>query len=162
MTKPAPKKVEKKYRVNELGIYKLSLKEHNYSQAAEKITTHYYGKRADKNVTKLVVYGDRSEIHELTESDGAFELTRITPMSSQTQGLKWLTQKGYSNPQKLIMKSTSYDLDDARVGLYEINNTLLSIIIEAKPDISIAIETMLGLQNAEQIKLPYNIYLENL
>ncbi len=78
---------EKKYQVEffeRLGAKKTD----------ETVTKHYYGQHEGNDVTKLVEYKDKNEIHVLKENQGKFDLVERIPMASLEAGLKWLKDKG--------------------------------------------------------------------
>lgn len=154
------KTVERKYRVADFRTITALLEGEGAERVDEQATTHLYARRTDTHVSKLVVYEDRCEIHELTEQNGTFELTLKKPVSSEHAGRQWLAQHGYDDLQTLTMHAATYSYDNARIGLYTINKSLMSVIIEAEPERLDELEQRLNLAKVERISVPYNVYIK--
>ncbi len=150
---------EKKLRVTYLDPTKTALQKLGAKLVGSEKTTHIYAARDDGNVTKLVVYDERSEIHELTQTSGTFELTSCHKVNSREAGIKWLKAQGYTKFRKIIMNSTTYKVLDGTVGLYTINSQLKSVIIDAPSNRRNELTKQLSLENSEVISLPFDQYL---
>lgn len=153
---------EKKYRVSSFApVYAFLL-----AQQSQKIktvdSTHYYGDHEGNDVEKCVEYPDRCEIHILKEEGGTFTLTEHRQITSKQEGFAWLRERGYTTASIVHMQYEEYAYKGGTVGLYTINNSLLSVILYYLPGELDAIEKDLNLQDAEVIRVPYNIYLKTM
>ena len=153
---------EKKFLVNSFDGIKNKLEEMGADKADEVISIHYYAQANGNDVVKAVEYNDHCEIHILKESDGKFILTERIPIKSVAEGLQWLRDKGYKFYTVVKMQYGDYDFRDGRVGLYIINDFLLSVILDFPTNQHAAMEKLFGLNTAEQIVIPYNKQLEQL
>ena len=79
---------EKKYKVQGFDAIQRQLTELGSKPGSQSESTHYYAPRSDNNVVKLVANSSGFEIHELTENDGRFQLTRREQVASLGDGLK--------------------------------------------------------------------------
>ena len=100
------KYLETKYRVEELASCARKLDGLGAKRRGSKTTTHYYAQRADRNVTKLVDYGVRWQIHELEEDSGTFRLKRKVDMPSRQAGLDWLKDAGVQDRKSTRLNSS--------------------------------------------------------
>lgn len=154
-------RLEKKYRVERLASTKAKLEQLGIKPYEDVTSTHYYARRADNDVVKLVAYSDRNEIHTLRqEPTGTFKLVSNLAMPSRKAGLLWLKEQGYSTLDVVTMRYATYRYQGGLIGLYIINDTLYSVILEFPARLHDAMEQTLGLQNAEVITAPYNKCLE--
>ena len=80
---------------------------------------------------------------------------------STADGLSRLKKKGFDYTSIVRMKSTDYLYKDGIVGLYTVNETLLSVILDFPASKHEEIQKIFGLQSTELINIPYNKYLEN-
>ncbi|HSX27302.1 MAG TPA: hypothetical protein VLG25_00820 [Patescibacteria group bacterium] len=151
---------EKKYRVNSFGPIEKLLSELGAKKGNQTVTIHYYAQRPGNDVVKLVEYRDRCEIHMLKELNGKFSLTDRISAENTKAGLQWLRDKGYKKLTIVTMTNSDYRYKDGVVGLYIINDSLYSVILDFPQNQHEAIARELGLENAELISLPYNKYLE--
>lgn len=154
------KHIEKKLRVDSFVSVKKKLAELGAKKVNHAVESHYYAQTNDNNVTKLVQYDTKSEIHLLSETNGTFALTESIPTKDAEAGLKWLRDKGHTKTTTVKMDYDEYAYKDGIVGLYLINDSLHSIILDFPPEKYKAIEKDLGLEKAEVITVPYNKYLE--
>lgn len=153
---------EKKYRVDSFDQILKKLQELDCNQVGRSISTHYYAKRADNNVTKLVEKTDRYEIHVLEEDAGRFTLKENIVVDSNQAGLKWLEKSGFTDLTVVKMDHTDYEYKGGLVGLYTINDELFSVILDFPSGQHETIAADFGMEAAEVIVLPYNKYLESL
>ena len=154
------KHVEKKYHVNDFDEVKTKLDELGAKLSKTTTSTHYYAQLGSNDVTKLVVYSDRSVVHILKESNGTFTLTDSIPVNSTEEGLRWMKDHGYAIVGVVKMRYSNYEFQDGIVGLYTINDSLLSIILDFTEDQHNEMEQTFELANAEVIEVPYNKYLD--
>lgn len=153
---------EKKYRVNRFDKILEKLETLGCRQAGHSVSTHYYAKRADDNVTKLVEKSGQYEIHVLEEESGKFTLKQNIAVADKQAGLDWLKKSGFTDFTIVKMDQVDYEYKDGIVGLYRINDDLFSIILDYPSGQHEAIADELGMEAAEVIDLPYNKYLESL
>jgi hypothetical protein len=138
------------------------LNEKGATKGKEVVTMHYYGQHEGNDVTKLVEYADRFEIHQLKETNGQFTFLPHIPVASKDAGLQWLKDKGYTTVNIVKMANTDYPYKNGTIGLYVIDDFLHSVILYYPPEDHEAVEQEFGLENAEVIILPYNKYLDKL
>ncbi len=150
---------EKKYRVESFEDVMKILHERGAKKVSESVTHHFYGVQDTDDVTKLVVYEDRSEIHILIEDNGKFTLQERIAVDSQEEGMKWLNSNGFTKTQEVKMQNIDYEYDDGVVGLYIINDSLHSVILDFPAEQHDQMEQLFGLESAEVITQPYNKYL---
>ena len=155
------KKVEYKYKVSSFQPIQKKLKTMGYSASKTKKTTHYYARRNDLNVSKIVEYSDRVEIHELREKGGTFELSSVLPCSDIAEATSQMSKQDFNDLQKVDIQNSNYDIEAGRVGLYIINNSILSVILEVEKQDRKELESVLGLTDAPRIHVPYNVYASN-
>lgn len=155
-------KLEKKYRVDTFDRIRRILDSKNLVSSNKNTTYHYYGHQAGNNVTKLVKYSDKQEIHILEESDGIFSLKEIIPVNSVEEGLEWLRSHGFSQIDDVKMQSESYEFMGGLVRLYLIDDWLHSIILSHEGEVLQEVEQELGLTHDDVIEQPYNEYLDSL
>lgn len=153
---------EKKYKTDSFEKILGTLNKVGAKKIKEVVNTHYYAIQEGNDVTKLVEFPDRFEIHILKESDGKYSLTENIPVETKEAGLKWLKDKGYKVVNIVKMAYTDYEYKDGIVGLYVIDDFLYSVILDFPPGQHEAIEREFGLSSAEVINLPYNKYLDKL
>jgi len=154
------KNQEKKYLVPNFEEVLNLLEAKGAKKGEEKISWHYYAELPNNDVVKLVCKADANEIHVLKETDGKFDLVEDVPVGSKEEGFKWLNEKGYKNVGVVKMVNTNYEYGSGDVGLYVINDWLYSVILDYPAGEHEKYEKEFGLENAEQLKLPYNKYLE--
>lgn len=153
---------EKKYRVDDFAGIQSKLETVGAKKGTETTTTHFYAQQAGNDVTKLVSYNDRDEIHLLEESDGKFTLKEKILMASKEAGLRWLKDKGFTKADVVKMANTDYDYEDGIVGLYVINDFLHSVILDFPSQRHGKVEQEFDLSNQEVINVPYNKYLQQI
>lgn len=153
---------EKKYRVDSFRAIEKLLEEKHAKKRQEVVSTHYYGQHEGNDVEKFVAYEDRFEIHVLKESGGRFTMTEHKSIASKNDGFRWLRNKGYTHASIVKMVYTEYDYKNGTVGLYTINEFLHSVILYYPPDEHDEMEKEFGLQDAEVITVPFNMYLNRL
>ena len=153
---------EKKYRVESFEQIKSLLEKAGAKRGTEVVSTHYYILQPTNDVVKLVVTGNKCEIHILTENDGKYSLMENISMESVEAGLNWLKNRGYKEFSVIKMDETDYEYKGGIVGLYTINDFLCSVILDFPPGKHEELENELGLEDAEVINVPYNKYLEQI
>lgn len=153
---------EKKFRVESLVTIEKALKQKGAKKTGGAVSIHYYGQHGGSDVTKLVEYADRFEIHQLKETNGQFTFLPHIPVASKDAGLQWLKDKGYTTVNIVKMTNTDYAYKNGTVGLYVIDDFLFSAILYYPPGDHGTIEKEFGLERAEVITVPYNKYLEKL
>jgi hypothetical protein len=153
---------EKKYQIGDFAGMERQLKALGAVRENEMTTVHYYARRKDSNVTKLVEYADHCQIHELQESGGKFTLTERIPIKSRQAGLQWLKDKGFKAVDIVKMVNTDYNYQDGIVGLYIINDFLQSVILDFPEQLQAKMEAELDLKSAPKIDIPYNKYLQEI
>lgn len=156
------KYLETKYRVKDFGAIEQRLKDLGAQPIKMSETTHFYAQRPDLNVTKLVDYGNRWQIHELAEANGTFALTRKIDMPSRQAGLDWLRNQGYHKVQVVTMADRGFEVPDGEIGLYLINDWLTSVIVDVPAEYQDAWAQKLELHAQDIITTPYNVLLESL
>lgn len=153
---------EKKYQVVSFDKIKSKLEELDLKPSSKKVTNHYYGQHEGNDVTKLVSYADRSEIHVLKENQGKFDLVQSFPVDNVEAGLKWLGDKGYQVADLVKMASVDYEFKGGLVRLYTIDDWLHSVILDYPAGKHEQIAQELGMETAQMITIPYNKQLESL
>jgi hypothetical protein len=159
---PRPKHEEKKYRVDSFDSVRRKLYDAGAKPGKENKTEHYYTHQPNNDVVKLVVHGDKAEIHKLKERNGKFDLAETIPLKDSQAGFDWLRQQGYKTLDVVQMADTDYDYQDGVVGLYTINDFLYSVILDYPQGHHETIAAEFGLQKAEPIDVPYNKYLHTI
>ncbi|MCB9813173.1 MAG: hypothetical protein H6772_02070 [Pseudomonadales bacterium] len=153
-------KQEKKYRIKSFDSIKEFLTQKNVLPIRSSLTYHYYGQQDTNNVTKLVQYADKQEIHILEESDGLFSLKEIIPVSTKKEGFSWLRSHGFKEIGEVKMESQTFDYSEGLVRLYLIDDWLHAIILSHVGDNLLQVEAELGLDSEEVISQPFNVYLD--
>jgi adenylate cyclase class IV len=156
------KHTEKKYHVDSLDHIKSVLATVGAQQVETDTSQHYYGQHSGNDVTKLVVYKDRSEIHRLEEHEGKFSLKEKIAVKDKNDGLRWLREHGYSEVGVVEMKCTNYTYKNGIIGLYVLNNSVYSVILDFDDSEHKNTEQELGLANTTVISVPYDKYLKRL
>jgi len=151
---------EKKYQVESFDEIKKMLDKLGIEKSREAVAKHYYAQHEGNDVTKLVEYRDKIEIHVLKEKDGKFNLVESIPMESVEAGLKWLKDKGYKVVDLVKMANEDYEHKGGQVRLYTIDDWLKSVILDYPEGKHEAIAKEFGLDKAGVIKMPYNKQLE--
>lgn len=151
---------ELKFRVDSFDQLTPKLKELGAPLVKESESSHYYCPLAGNDVLKLVAKPSRLEIHELKEREGRFELVRNEPVSSLADGLRKFEALGYSQVGLVHMHHVDYRYGDGVIGLYTINGSLRSVILDFPTGQHALLVKRLGLDTAERIIVPYNKYLE--
>lgn len=153
---------EKKFLVTSFDNIKKRLNQVGVNRLKTADSTHYYAQVDGNDVVKLVDHEDQCEIHLLEESDGKFILTDRIPISDVSVGLRWLRDKGYESCTTVKITHTDYEYNGGLIGLYIINDLLYSVILDFPAEQHEAMEKQFGLENADQITIPYNKILENM
>lgn len=153
---------ENKYLVDSFANTQKILRLAGAKKKQEIISTHYYGQHEGNDVEKFVEYGDRYEIHKLIEHDGHYTLTDHTPIADKAAGLRWLKKQGYTQVNIVRMAYTDYEYKNGIVGLYSIDDSLHSVILDFPKEQLEEIEKEFGLQTAEVIRVPYDKFLKHL
>lgn len=151
---------EQKYLVESFDDVITELQKAEAVAALPKTSTHYYAQQPGNDVVKLVIKENTCEIHELKESNGNFKLVNNIPVPDRSTGLMWLKKHDFSNVSIVAMKHTDYRYKNGIVGLYVINDTLNSIILDFPEGQHNAIAEELGIMTNNLIQQPYNKYLE--
>jgi hypothetical protein len=154
------KYAELKFEVDSFKTIEDKLQQLGAKKGIVSVSVHYYARQDTKDVVKLVHYVDKDEINMLSESNGTFLLKDRFEVGSSEEGLSWLKQKGYEVVDVVEMNSTEYEYDDGIVGLYVINGWLHSVVLDFPADKHEAMKNLFGLANAQEITIPYNLYLE--
>jgi len=154
------KHLEKKYLVKDFTDILKKLAEVSATKQEESISTHYYTDQPSNDVVKLVESANSHSIHELKFVNGKFQLTQNIPLEDRQTGLDWLKNKGYNRVGIVKMQHTDYEYKNGLVGLYTINDSLYSIILDFPDGEHDSIEQEFNLKDAELIDIPYNKYLE--
>jgi len=155
-----PKHLEKKYRVESFDEIKAKLLKVKAEIQPASTTLHYYADQQTDNITKLVVYPDKSEIHILKANNGAFSLTDKITVYSEEDGLEWLKKRGFKGTKLVKMTNLDCQYNGGIVGLYIINDKLLSVILDFPLDQQEGMAELFGMKDKEIINQPYNKYLE--
>lgn len=155
-------KQERKYLVKSFTKIKKILSNKKISQSQYSATDHFYGRQKGNNVTKLVKYSDKLEIHVLEEEDGIYLLKKTIPMKTVNEGINWLRNSGFSVIDIVKMESITYDYLGGLVRLYLIDGWLHSVILSHDNEKLSEVEKKLGIKKADVIAQPYNVYLESL
>ncbi len=155
-----PKHTEKKFKVASFTDIRRILKELNAKHASRSESHHYYGMQQSRDVTKLVLSENKCEIHILKEQDGTFTLTKTIKVKDKHEGIKWLEKNGFKEIMHIKMAHDDYEYDNGIVGLYVINDELLSVILDYPLSRHQEISELFKLSSAEVIEQPYNQYLK--
>lgn len=150
---------EKKYRADSFDYALHFFAERSVPQIQTSTTYHFYGQQGGNNVTKLVQYADKQEIHILEESGGIFSLVETIPVDTVNDGLEWLRSHGYEHVDEVKMQSWSFEYRGGLVRLYLIDDWLHSIILSHEYGQIQTVEKELGLKAEDVIVEPYNKYL---
>jgi hypothetical protein len=110
----------------------------------------------------LVVFADRSEIHTLTETQGKYTLTQKISVTNIGSGIQWLKDRGYKKVDVVKMAYTDYEYKGGLIGLYIINDSFYSIILDFPNGQHEDMEKEFGLSPDDVITMPYNKYLEKI
>ncbi|MBT3249823.1 MAG: hypothetical protein HN846_00125 [Candidatus Pacebacteria bacterium] len=153
---------EKKYQVDSFDEIRVKLSALGIQPSKEKTTNHYYGQHEGNDVTKLVSYADKNEIHVLKEVNGKFDLEQSVSVGSVEAGLEWLRGKGYQAVDLVKMSSIDYEYQGGLVRLYLIDDWLHSVILDYPAGKHEEIERDFCLEDVERITVPYNKQLEQL
>ena len=155
-----PKHSEKKFKVDSFVSIQKKLSELDAKLVSESESHHYYGVQASKDVAKLVVSDSKCEIHILKEKEGTFNLTEKFKVKNKDEGIKWLQKNGFKEIVYIKMAHRDYAYGNGIVGLYVINDSLLSVILDYPTDSHAKLTEILDLDTAEVIVQPYNQYLQ--
>lgn len=150
---------EKKYKVESFESIRAKLNELGAKQIKRTSSTHYYVPQDSNDVVKLVHYTDRDEIHLLKEENGTFSLTENVPVQDLEGGFHWLKRRVFEQVDVVKMDYIDYEYDNGTVGLYTLNDSLLSVILDFPKEKHAEMEKAFGLGSAEVIAIPYNKYL---
>lgn len=153
---------EKKYLVDSCTTIEKILLQKGARKKRQVVSTHYYGQHDGNDVEKFVEYVDRYEIHILKESGGRYTLTKHTPIIDKAAGLRWLKKQGYTQMNIVRMAYTDYEYKNGIVGLYSIDDSLHSVILDFPKEQFVEMEKEFGLQTAEVIRVPYDKFLKKL
>jgi hypothetical protein len=153
---------EKKYLVKSFRSILKIINEKNLTKSKEVHSTHYYGEHKGNDVEKFVEYPDRVEVHVLKEVDGKFVPTDDFRVKNKSEGIAWLKKRGFSTANIVKMDYDEYEYKGGTLGLYTIDNFLLSVILNYPPGKHEEVEKEFNLQNAEQLTIPYNKQLREL
>ena len=151
---------EKKYRVASFEDIERVLNELNLQPSKPQSSTNYYALSTGLSVTKLVVDDSACAIHVLDEDHGKFNMRENIPVKNLEAGLQWLRDHGFDAVNIVHMNHTDYEYNNGVIGLYTINDSLKSVILDYPAGSHEDIEHELGLTTAETITVPYNIYLQ--
>jgi adenylate cyclase class IV len=157
-----PKHQEKKYRVDSFDRVLRKLHDAGAKSEKENKSEHYYTHQSNNDVIKLVVHGDKAEIHKLKERNGKFDLDETIPLKDTQAGFGWLRQQGYKTLDVVRMAHQAYDYKGGIVRLYTINDFLYSVILDYPQGQHETVAAELGLQKTERIDVPYNTYLHRI
>jgi len=153
---------EKKYKTDSFKLALDILSKSNAPKEKEVVNTHYYAQKEGNDVVKLVVFADRCEIHTLSETQGKYALTQKIPVINTEAGFQWLKDQGYKMADVVKMAYTDYQYKGGIVGLYTINDSFYSIILDFPNGEHDEREIEFGLSQNDVITMPYNKYLENI
>jgi adenylate cyclase class IV len=152
---------EKKYRVTSFDTIESVLAQANVEPTSTKSSTHYYAKQDGLGATKLVAHDDQTfAIHILDEKDGKFTLRENISVKDKESGLQWLRDHGFDAIDVVEMTNTDYEYKGGTIGLYTINSSLMSVVLYYPSSEHVRLEQELGLTEAENITMPYNLYLQ--
>ncbi|MEK7599884.1 MAG: hypothetical protein AAB462_02525 [Patescibacteria group bacterium] len=153
---------EKKYRLASFDNIERVLAKANVAPMSTKSSTHYYAKQDGLGATKLVAHDDQTfAIHILDEKDGKFTLRETIPVKDKNAGFDWLKQHGFGEVDVVDMTNTDYEYKGGTIGLYTINSSLMSVVLYYPSSELNSVEQELGLTEAENITMPFNLYLQN-
>lgn len=149
---------EKKFRVDNFDNVLQILHVLGAKKIKNASAMHYYAEQDGNDVVKFVHEGNKNEIHRLEESNGKFRLIETIPLKDTESGLRWLKNSGHLKINIVKMDYTEYSYKGGIVGLYTINDSLKSIILDCPADQHADIQKKLELDNAEVITVPFNSY----
>lgn len=152
---------EKKYRILSFDHIEHVLSKAGVKPTAAKSSTHYYAKQDGLGATKLVASDNQTfAIHILDEKDGKFTLRENIPVKDKASGLQLLKDHGFHDLDVVDMANTDYEYKGGTIGLYTINSSLLSVVLYYPAGEHDSLEQELGLTEAENITMPFNLYLK--
>lgn len=152
---------EKKYKVSSFDTIINALAIVGAKEVPQITTIHHYARHNGKDVIKLVEYEDRIEIHILEDIGGKFVMKEKFGVATKEEGFNWLNNKGYTQFDTVKMVYTDYEYKGGIVGLYTINDSLKSVILDYPSDMHDVIEKEMSLENAELITMPFNKLISN-
>lgn len=132
---------------------------HEASRKKYLVDSFAYAQQDGNDVTKLVEYVDRYEIHILKESHGTYTLMEKLPVETKEAGFAWIKNHGYTDVHVVKMVYTDYPYNGGIVGLYMINDHLFSIILDFPKNQLDQMASLFGLNQAQVISIPYNKHL---
>lgn len=150
---------EKKYRVTSFTKILEVLSAAGATKIREVVSTHYYGQHQGNDIEKFVEYADHYEYHVLKQENGKFTLTEHASLPDKNAGITWLKNKGYNRVNLVKMAYTEYSYKNGLVGLYVIDDSLYSVILDYPSGQHEVIEKDFGLEKAEVLTMPYDQYL---
>ena len=100
---------EKKYRIDGFDRIMEKLEKLGCRHARHSVSTHYYAKRADDGVTKMVDKSGHYEIHVLEEYSGKFTLRQNIAVADKQAGLDWLKESGFTDFTLVKMDKGGYE-----------------------------------------------------
>ena len=156
-----PKHTEKKFRVKSFDKVTDKLDELEANKLPLSESHHYYAIQDSSDVTKLVISSSKSEIHILKEENGTFTLIDSIRVEGKDDGIDWLNKNGFTKISHIKMVHTDYEFEDGIVGLYIINDDLLSVILDYPTKEHIRMAKLFNIEKSEVIEQPYNKYLQN-
>jgi hypothetical protein len=157
-----PKHQEQKYRVDSFDSVLRKLHDAGAKSEKENKSEHYYTHQSSNDVVKLVVHCDKAEIHKLKERNGKYDLDETIPLKDIQAGFGWLRQQGYKTLDVVRMALQAYHYKGGIVGLYTINGSLYSVILDYPQGQHETVAAEFGLQKAERIDVPFNTYLHKI
>lgn len=138
------------------------LKRGNAKFEKHSVSTHYYAPLTTNDVVKLTQHADKFEIHILQENNGNFILKQSIAVANKNQGLLWLINRGYKQVEIVKMECDSYSYKDGFVGLYTLNDTEKSLILDFPLKRYSELEKEFKLSVNQQLTIPYNAYLKKI
>lgn len=151
--------VEKKYRVDSFDDVVSVLQRVDAERTMEATSTHYYAHLPTDDTLKMVAQEGDVEIHRLSTRQGLHTLEEVIAVPDVEAGFRWFVERGYKTLDVLAMHKVEYNYGDGGLALYDVDTALHSVVMGCPEEQLYKMETLFGLQSAEQIIVPFNKYL---
>lgn len=122
-------------------------------------STHYYAHLDTDGTLKMIDYRDRVEIHKVHTKNGLHSIDEEIKIASVEAGFQWFKEQGFNELDVLEMRDREFAYLDGGFALYTVEQDVLSIILGYAESKVPEIEKLFGLEDAEEILIPYNKYI---
>jgi hypothetical protein len=125
-------------------------------------STHYYAHLDSNETIKMIDYPDRVEIHRVGYNDGLYSIDEVTEVTDVEAGFEWFKKEGFKELDVLEMRDQEFSYLGGGFALYTVDKDILSVILGYEEEKLPEMEKVFGLEGAEQIVVPYNVYVGQL